>query len=143
MKRFPEDFMFQLSEQEWSNLKSQIVISSWGGAWQLPYAFTEQGVAMLDLDNIFNLPLESINKFRVCLIDFYDEFQYLFNPKNNRRIIAQKGLFVYNEYNFLPKFVNEELMSIQMSKYGNCHLLPVQILCTLLIFVYLKSLNNS
>ena len=47
IKRFPEDFMFQLSEQEWSNLKSQIVISSWGGTRKLPYAFTEQGVAML------------------------------------------------------------------------------------------------
>ena len=47
IKRFPEDFMFQLSEQEWSNLKSQIVISSWGGVRKLPYAFTEQGVAML------------------------------------------------------------------------------------------------
>ena len=47
IKRFPPDFMFQLTEQEWSNLKSQIVISSWGGRRSLPYAFTEQGVAML------------------------------------------------------------------------------------------------
>ena len=47
LKRFPEDFMFQLSDQEWSNLISQIVISRWGGIRKLPYAFTEQGVAML------------------------------------------------------------------------------------------------
>jgi hypothetical protein len=47
IKRFPTDFMFQLNEQEWSNLKSQIVTSSWGGRRKLPYAFTEQGVAML------------------------------------------------------------------------------------------------
>ena len=47
IKRFPEDFMFQLNAQEWSNLKSQIVISSWGGTRKVPYAFTEQGVAML------------------------------------------------------------------------------------------------
>lgn len=46
-ERFPEDFMFQLTEEEWLNLKSQIVISSWGGRRTLPYAFTEQGVAML------------------------------------------------------------------------------------------------
>ena len=46
--RFPSDFMFQLSEQELANLKSQIVISrSWGGRRVAPYAFTEQGVAML------------------------------------------------------------------------------------------------
>ena len=48
-KRFPCDFMFQLSLQELRNLKSQIAISSsrWGGRRHQPYAFTEQGVAML------------------------------------------------------------------------------------------------
>lgn len=45
--RFPEDFMFQLDREEFQNLKSQFVISSWGGSRSLPYAFTEQGVAML------------------------------------------------------------------------------------------------
>jgi len=48
MERFPEDFMFQLSQEEFDSLKSQIVISSWGGLRRAtPYAFTEQGVAML------------------------------------------------------------------------------------------------
>ena len=46
-ERFPSDFMFQLENQEVSNLKSQIVISSWGGSRSPPYAFTEQGIAML------------------------------------------------------------------------------------------------
>jgi hypothetical protein len=46
-KRFPEDFMFQLTRQELSNLMSQFVISRWGGIRKMPYAFTEQGVAML------------------------------------------------------------------------------------------------
>jgi len=46
--RFPKDFMFQLNESEFKNLKSQIVTSSWGGIRRAnPYAFTEQGVAML------------------------------------------------------------------------------------------------
>jgi len=46
--RFPEDFMFQLNDQEFRNLKSQFVTSSWGGIRRAkPYAFTEQGVAML------------------------------------------------------------------------------------------------
>ena len=46
--RFPGDFMFQLSEPEFENLRSQIVISSgWGGRRYRPYVFTEQGVAML------------------------------------------------------------------------------------------------
>jgi hypothetical protein len=48
LNRFPADFMFQLTKEEVANLKSQIVISSWGGARRAtPYAFTENGVAML------------------------------------------------------------------------------------------------
>ena len=47
LKRFPEDFMFQPTTIEFSNLKSQIATSSWGGKRKLPFVFTEQGVAML------------------------------------------------------------------------------------------------
>jgi len=47
VERFPDDFMFQLTRAELADLKSQIVISSWGGIRRAPpYAFTEQGVAM-------------------------------------------------------------------------------------------------
>ncbi|MBI5216091.1 MAG: ORF6N domain-containing protein [Ignavibacteriae bacterium] len=45
--RFPVDFVFQLSQEEWNNLRYQFGTSSWGGTRYLPYAFTEQGVAML------------------------------------------------------------------------------------------------
>jgi phage regulator Rha-like protein len=46
--RFPSDFMFQLNSEEFSNLKSQFVTSSWGGMRRAyPYAFTQEGVAML------------------------------------------------------------------------------------------------
>jgi hypothetical protein len=54
LERFPEDFMFQLTQGEFANLKSQSVISSWGGSRALPYAFTEQGVAMLS--SVLNSP---------------------------------------------------------------------------------------
>jgi hypothetical protein len=46
-ERFPIDFMFQLDAEGVANLKFQFGISSWGGRRHLPYAFTEQGVAML------------------------------------------------------------------------------------------------
>lgn len=45
--RFPEDFMFRLTEDEIEILRSQIATSSWGGRRYFPYVFTEQGVAML------------------------------------------------------------------------------------------------
>lgn len=47
IKRFPLDFMFQLTKEEFQNLMCQNGISSWGGTRKLPYAFTEHGVAML------------------------------------------------------------------------------------------------
>jgi hypothetical protein len=47
LDRFPDDFMFQLTAEEASNLRYQFGTSSWGGRRYLPYAFTEQGVAML------------------------------------------------------------------------------------------------
>ena len=47
IERFPDDFMFQLQQEEWEILKSQFATSSWGGTRKLPFAFTEQGVAML------------------------------------------------------------------------------------------------
>jgi hypothetical protein len=47
IKRFPDDFMFQLTDEEFKILVFQFGISSWGGTRSSPYAFTEQGVAML------------------------------------------------------------------------------------------------
>ena len=47
LKRFPDDFRFQLNDEEFNNLRSQNATSSWGGRRYLPYAFTELGVAML------------------------------------------------------------------------------------------------
>jgi hypothetical protein len=47
IKRFPEDFMFQITPDEFKNLISHIATSSWGGTRKMPLAFTEQGVAML------------------------------------------------------------------------------------------------
>jgi hypothetical protein len=47
LQRFPGDFMFQLSQDEFKILRSQFVTSSWGGRRYPPFAFTEQGIAML------------------------------------------------------------------------------------------------
>jgi len=45
--RFPEDFMFVLTQEEFNDLRSQFGTSNWGGTRYLPFVFTEQGVAML------------------------------------------------------------------------------------------------
>lgn len=47
IERFPEKFMFQLTDEEWKNLKYQFGTSSWGGKRKMPYVFTEHGTLML------------------------------------------------------------------------------------------------
>ncbi len=54
LSRFPTDFMFQLNETEFENLRSQFATSSWGGRRTLPYVFTEHGVLMLS--SVLNSP---------------------------------------------------------------------------------------
>lgn len=79
IERFPEDFMFELNREEFDNLRSQNVTSSWGGSRYLPMAFTEQGVAMLS--GILRSPVAiqvNIQIMRVFvkmrkLITYYDE----------------------------------------------------------------------
>lgn len=66
-ERFPKDFMFQISQMEFDNLISQIVTSNRGGRRKLPYAFTEQGVAMLSgvlkSDTAIRISIQIINAF--------------------------------------------------------------------------------
>ena len=47
LKRFPKDFKFELTKNEWKNLRYQSGTSSWGGLRYMPFAFTEHGVTML------------------------------------------------------------------------------------------------
>lgn len=66
-ERFPVEFMFQLNESEMEILRSQFVTSSWGGRRYLPYAFTEQGVAMLSTvlrsDTAIKVSIQIMNAF--------------------------------------------------------------------------------
>lgn len=67
IKRFPEDFMFRLSKDEFKNLRSQIETSSWGGTRYESYVFTEQGVAMLasvlNSERAINVNIQIIRTF--------------------------------------------------------------------------------
>ena len=53
IKRFPSDFMFQLTKEEFDQLKTNLIfqngISNWGGTRKLPYAFTEQGLSLIHI----------------------------------------------------------------------------------------------
>ena len=113
MDRFPEDFMFEITNLEWTNLRSQNVTSSWGGTRYTPFAFTEQGVAMLSsvLKSPKNLQVNSTimrafvmirqyyydskeleqrierleNEMQIKFKDIYKALNFLLNPPNPER----------------------------------------------------------
>jgi uncharacterized membrane-anchored protein YjiN (DUF445 family) len=79
INRFPEDFMFELTNEEFDNLRSQIVTSSWGGTRYVPMAFTEHGVLMLSTvlksDRAIEMNIQIVrifNKMREMLLTHKD-----------------------------------------------------------------------
>ena len=67
LNRFPSDFMFELTPDEFTSFRSQIVTSSWGGTRYLPFAFTEHGVTMLasilNSDKAININIQIVRAF--------------------------------------------------------------------------------
>ena len=69
IERFPSDFMFQLNEEEFEFLRSQIATSSWGGRRYLPYAFTRNGANMLSAALLFPIAVQrSIQIMRAFMV---------------------------------------------------------------------------
>ncbi|MCL2373734.1 MAG: ORF6N domain-containing protein [Treponema sp.] len=111
LERFPDDFMFQLTQKEWENLRFQIGISSGkhGGRRFMPYAFTEQGVAMLA--TVLSSPKAvavNINVMRT----FVKLRQYVLSQNGADSQIAElrKLLMLYIEKN--DKRVNEIIIAL-------------------------------
>jgi hypothetical protein len=73
-KKFPSDFMFELTDQEFRNLRSQFVMSGWEGVRRPPMAFTEQGIAMLlmVLNRDRNSPFNITRKHSPITETFFD-----------------------------------------------------------------------
>ena len=87
--RFPSDFMFQLTKEECENLKSQNVISSWGGNRKSPYAFTEQGVYMLATV----LKGEVAERQSIKIMRAFRELRHY--VRQNRQFVTQDELHYY------------------------------------------------
>lgn len=104
--RFPDDFMFQLSSEEFRNLKSQIVTSSWGGLRRAtPYAFTEQGVAML------SSVLRSRRALRVN-IEIMRTFVHLRRLLASNEQLAQKLALLEKKYDAQFKVVFDAIREL-------------------------------
>jgi len=111
LKRFPEDFMFQLTEGEWENLRSQFVISSYnhGGRRYLPYVFTEQGVSMLS--SVINSD-KAIDVNIQIMRAFIQLRNYIFSNEilNEQITDLRKLLLLYIDKN--DKRVNEIIIAL-------------------------------
>ncbi len=118
LDRFPEDFMFQLSHEEYENLKSQFATSSWGGSGRraLPYAFTEHGILMLSsvLNSkkaiTINIQLMRIfTKMRELILTHKD---LLLDMENIRKKVNGQDEKIEMIYNYLIQFVKQKEESI-------------------------------
>lgn len=118
IERFPDDFMFQLTKEEMSNLMFQIGTSSWGGTRKLPFAFTEQGVAMLS--GVLRSPIAVEVNIRI-MRTFVAVRQYLVSSKcGNCQLEAEvKRLAAYIEEVLADANDRDEMMEKKIDKIEN------------------------
>lgn len=118
IERFPDDFMFQLTKEEMSNLMFQFGTSSWGGTRKLPFAFTEQGVAMLS--GVLRSPIAVEVNIRI-MRTFVAVRQYLLSSKcGNCQLEAEvKRLAAYIEEVLADANDRDEMMEKKIDKIEN------------------------
>ena len=134
IKRFPSDFMFQLTKEEFDQLKTNLIfqngISNWGGTRKFPYAFTEQGLAMLS--GILNSDI-AINVNISIMRAFVDIRQMIASPKTNKIDELEKRMDaienyieeVFSDYNDINddtrmqlELINQTLAELQGKDWG-------------------------
>ena len=134
IKRFPSDFMFQLTKEEFDQLKTNLIfqngISNWGGTRKFPYAFTEQGLAMLS--GILNSDI-AINVNISIMRAFVDIRQMIASPKTNKIDELEKRMDaienyieeVFSDYNDINdntrmqlELINQTLAELQVKDRG-------------------------
>jgi hypothetical protein len=109
LKRFPPDFMFQLTKKELTDLRCQFDTSSWGGIRYLPYVFTEQGIAMLS--GLLNSDI-AINVNIQIMRAFVQLRHYVIAKADSNKQIAElrELLMLYIEKN--DKRVNDIIIAL-------------------------------
>lgn len=122
---FPENFMFELTEEEFRHLRSQTVTSSWGGQRYLPFVFTEHGV--LQLANVLRSPrarkmgiriIEVFIRMREMLITYKDIWQKLEQLERNDQDHDNKIQLIFEYLKQLEKAKQEELDFKNRPKIG-------------------------
>ena len=102
---FPERFAFQLTKEEFQNLKSQIVTSSWGGVRKSPYVFTEHGC--LQASNVLKSAVAK--KMSVFIIDAFVAMKNQIFSNPNYELLKEQILRLQAE----TKLINAEMLAIK------------------------------
>jgi phage regulator Rha-like protein len=112
--RFPLEFMFQLTKEEYDNLKSQIATSSWGGRRKLPFAFTEHGVIMLS--SVLNSKIAT--QINIAVVKAFIEMRrYIAKPVREKLENLEKILMLHidgtnNKFAKQAAIINEIITSL-------------------------------
>jgi hypothetical protein len=120
--RFPENFMFQLTEEEYDNLKSHFATSSWGGSRKLPYAFTEHGI--LQLANV--LKSERATQMSIKIIEVFVSLRdYLMSSLNLKLELEsiRKKLLNHDKnielvFSYLDELIQKQETKTERTKIG-------------------------
>ncbi|MDA3952069.1 MAG: ORF6N domain-containing protein [Bacteroidales bacterium] len=125
IERFPDDFMFELTQDEFNNLRSQIVTSNWGGTRYMPMFFTEQGVAMLSsvLNSkqaiLVNIQIIRVfTKMREMLETHKDILQKLDRLQNKEIEQDEKIMLIFEYLKQLEQVKHEELEHKNRKRIG-------------------------
>jgi len=112
--RFPPEFMFQLTQTEYVNLKSQFATSSWGGKRKLPFVFTEHGVIMLSSV----LKSRIATQINIAIVKAFIEMRlYIAKPIRNKLENLEKVLMLHiddTNHNFAKQaaVINEIIITL-------------------------------
>ena len=110
--RFPHDFMFQLTQEQWENLKSQTATSRWGGRRSLPFVFTEQGVAMLSSvlgsEVAIQVNIQIIRAFTRMREMLLTHKELLLEMEEIRKRVRGQDEKIEMVFNYLRQFIQEQ-----------------------------------
>jgi len=110
--RFPKDFMFQLTEAEFSNLKSQFATSRWGGRRKLPFVFTEHGVLMLssvlNSDRAINVNIQIMRIFTKVREVLFDTISLKLDIENIKKKLENQDKTIELVFSYFDELLEKQ-----------------------------------
>ena len=111
-KRFPDDFMFELTKEEFEILRSQYGTSSWGGVRYAPMSFTEQGVAMLssilNSERAILVNIQIIRIFTKMREMLSTHKELLFKMNKLEKKVSNQDENIKSVFDYLKQFIKQE-----------------------------------